>query len=267
MKRAASRILEGKVAFVTGAGSGIGEATARLLAAEGAKVGLLSRTAKEIRHVAEGIAAAGGEALPLTGDVSTAASLRRALRKLHDQWRRLDIVFANAGVNGTWAPLEDLTLRDWDETVGINLRGTFLTIKLALPYLSERGGSVIVTSSVNGTRMFSNTGASIYATTKAGQAALAKMLAVELARHHVRVNVICPGAIATEIRENTKSSPERQALAPRVEFPEGKIPLTGRRPGRPEQVAELALFLASPASDHISGAEIFIDGAQSLLQG
>lgn len=267
MKRKTSKILAGQVALVTGAGSGIGEASARLLAAEGARVGLLSRTAKEVSEVARSIEKSGGEALALTADVSNPASLQRAIKKLHDRWHRLDIVLANAGVNGTWASLEKLTLKDWDETVNINLRGTFLTLKLALPYLSQRGGSVIVTSSVNGTRMFSNVGASIYATTKAGQSALARMLAVELARHHIRVNVVCPGAIKTEISENTRASSDRKSLAPPVEFPEGKIPLTGRNPGTAEQVAQLVLFLASDASNHISGAEIFIDGAQSLLQG
>lgn len=267
MKTHASQTLFGKVALITGAGSGIGEAAARLFAREGAKVGLLSRTAAEVKRLAQSIGREGGEALPLVADVAGAGALRQAVKKLHAKWKRLDIVLANAGVNGTWAPLEKLTLRDWDETVNINLRGTFLTIKLALPYLSKRGGSVIVTSSVNGTRMFSNVGASIYATTKAGQSALARMLAVELARHRIRVNVVCPGAIDTEISENTKAAPGRQSLAPKVEFPEGKIPLTGRMPGHAAQVARLALFLASDASDHVSGAEIFIDGAQSLLQG
>jgi NAD(P)-dependent dehydrogenase (short-subunit alcohol dehydrogenase family) len=114
--------------------------------------------------------------------------------------------------------------------------------------------------------MFSNSGASAYATTKAAQVALAKMLAVELARHKIRVNVICPGRIDTEINENTEDiAPE--TLKPKVEFPEGNIPLTGKKAGTSEQVASLVLFLASDKSDHITGAEIFIDGAQSLLQG
>lgn len=266
MKSSRTKALAGQVALVTGAGSGIGAASARLLAVQGAKVGLLSRTAAEVKKVGGEIAQAGGEALPLTADIGDAPQMLAAVKKLQRKWGRIDVVFANAGVNGVWAPLEDLTIEDWDETMRINLRGTFLTIKTALPALSVRGGSVVVTSSVNGTRMFSNAGASAYATTKAAQVALAKMLAVELARHRIRVNVICPGRIDTEISENTEDrAPE--SLTPRVEFPEGSIPLTGQQAGSSEQVAELVLFLASDASSHITGAQIFIDGAQSLFQG
>ncbi len=258
--------LAGKVALITGAGSGIGAATARLFAAQGAKVGLLSRTAAEVRKLARQIAKDGGEALALTADVGHADEVFAAVRKLRRKWKRLDIVFANAGINGVWAPLEDLKIEEWDETMRINLRGTFVTIKAALPLLTERGGSIIVTASVNGTRMFSNAGASAYATTKAGQVALAKMLAVELARHRIRVNAVCPGRIETEINDNTRArAPE--SLAPIAEYPEGDIPLTGQRAGRATQVAELVLFLASDASDHITGDEIFIDGAQSLFRG
>lgn len=266
MKASRKISLAGKVALVTGAGSGIGAATARLLAEAGVKVGVLSRTAAEVRKVAKEIQRRGGEAMALTADVGGTVAMFGAVRKLQRKWKRLDIVFANAGVNGVWAPLEELTVDQWDETMRINLRGTFLTIKAALPLLSKRGGSVIVTSSVNGTRMFSNSGASAYATTKAAQVALAKMLAVELARHKIRVNAICPGRIDTEIDENTEDiAPE--TLKPKVEFPEGNIPLTGKEAGTSEQVARLVLFLASDDSDHVTGAEIFIDGAQSLLQG
>ena len=266
MKNTAAKSLADKVALITGAGSGIGAATALLLAREGAKVGLLSRTAREVKKLARKIEDEGGEALPLAADVGHAGQVVKAVASLRRKWKRLDIVVANAGVNGVWAPLEKLTVEEWDETLRINLRGTFLTIKTALPLLSARGGSVIVTSSVNGTRMFSNAGASAYATSKAGQVALAKMLAVELARHRIRVNAICPGRIDTEIDKNTDDRvPE--SLTPKVEFPEGPIPLTGHRAGTAEQVAQLVLFLATDASDHITGTEIFIDGAQSLFQG
>jgi NAD(P)-dependent dehydrogenase (short-subunit alcohol dehydrogenase family) len=114
--------------------------------------------------------------------------------------------------------------------------------------------------------MFSNTGATAYACSKAGQVAFARMVALELAPDGVRVNVVCPGAIETNIDENTERRELEEVKAP-VEFPEGKVPLTRGKPGSAEQVARLVLFLASDASSHISGTEVFIDGAQSLLQG
>lgn len=125
---------------------------------------------------------------------------------------------------------------------------------------------MIITSSVNGTRMFSNAGATAYAASKAGQVALGKLLALELAKDRVRVNVICPGAIETRIDENTEERDLVAAQEPAI-YPEGKIPLTDGRPGTPEQVAQLVLFLASDAASHITGTEIWIDGGQSLLQG
>jgi NAD(P)-dependent dehydrogenase (short-subunit alcohol dehydrogenase family) len=150
--------------------------------------------------------------------------------------------------------------------LNINLKGTFLTVKYAVPFLKRQGGSVIITSSVNGTRIFSNTGATAYSCSKAAQVAFAKMVALELAEHRVRVNVICPGAIDTNIDENTEKRDLESVKEP-VEFPEGEIPLTDGTPGTSEQVAQLVLFLAGDASSHISGTEIWIDGAQSLLQG
>jgi NAD(P)-dependent dehydrogenase (short-subunit alcohol dehydrogenase family) len=165
-----------------------------------------------------------------------------------------------------WAPIDELAPEEWDETLKINLKGTFLTVKYAAPALKKQGGSVIITSSVNGTRMFSNTGATAYACSKAAQVAFTKMVALELAKHKIRVNVICPGAIETSINENTDARHLERAREP-VEFPKGQIPLTRGEPGTAEQVAELVLFLASSASSHISGTEVWIDGTQSLLQG
>ncbi len=258
--------LAGRVALVTGAGSGIGKAAARLLASEGARVAGLGRSEDELKRTIEEIREAGGEAIPVLADIAEVKEVQAAIEEVIDEWGRLDIVFANAGINGVWAPIEELEPEEWDRTLDINLKGTFLTIKYAVPHLKKQGGSIIVTSSVNGTRMFSNTGATAYATSKAGQVALAKMLAVELGPDRVRVNVICPGAIETSIDENTEQRDLEHVRIP-VEFPEGEIPLTSGEPGTSEQVARLVLFLASDASDHITGTEIWIDGAQSLLQG
>lgn len=258
--------VSGKVALVTGAGSGIGRASAIMLARHGARVACLGRTPDELQRVVDEIAAAGGEAIALSADISRPDELGRAVEEAVGRWGRLDIVLANAGVNGVWAPIEQLEVEEWEQTIAVNLTGTFLTVKLAAPHLRRRGGSVIITASVNGTRMFSNSGASAYATTKAGQVAFAKMIALELAKDRVRVNVICPGAIDTSIDDNTERRDLEAAREP-VEFPAGEIPLTDGEPGSSEQVAQLVLFLASDASSHISGTEIFIDGAQSLLQG
>jgi NAD(P)-dependent dehydrogenase (short-subunit alcohol dehydrogenase family) len=259
-------MFEGQVALVTGAGSGIGRASALHLARHGARVGLLGRDEDELKDAANKIESQGGEALVLLADITDEDKLKRVYETLEQRFGRLDILFANAGVNGTWAPLDELSLEDWQQAIAINLTGTFLTVKYALPLLKRQGGSIVVTSSVNGTHMFSNTGASAYASSKAAQVAFTKMIALELAKYRIRVNVICPGAIESDIEENTERKDLERTQEP-VEFPEGKIPLTDGKPGKAEEVAELVGFLASSASSHITGTEIYIDGAQSPLQG
>jgi NAD(P)-dependent dehydrogenase (short-subunit alcohol dehydrogenase family) len=258
--------LNGKAAFVTGAGSGIGKAAAILFAQEGAKVCAVGRDENELRETVETIKQAGGTAIVAVADISVSDEMQRAVSAAVQAFGRLDVVFANAGINGVWAPLEELEPDEWDKTLRINLKGTFLTVKYAIPHLKKQGGSVIVTSSVNGTRIFSNTGATAYSCSKAGQVAFTKMAALELAKYRIRVNVICPGAIETNISENTEQRNIESVKEP-VEFPEGNIPLTDGKPGSAEQVAQLVLFLASDASSHISGTEMWIDGAESLLMG
>lgn len=255
-----------KVALVTGGSSGIGEATARLLARDGAKVALLAIDETELERVAEEISEAGGEAMIVVADISKPHQMERAIQKVVDRWERLDILFANAGINGVWAPLDELEPDEWRKTIDVNLTGTFLTLKYALPYLKRQGGSVIITSSINGTRVFSSAGATAYSCSKAGQVALAKMAALELAEHQIRVNAICPGRIATEIEESTERQGVERIAEP-VAYPEGAIPLTDGQAGRPEEVAQLVLFLASEAASHITGTTVWIDGAQSLLVG
>lgn len=259
-------MLHGRVALVTGGGSGIGAAAARTMARQGAAaVVLVGRTADELDEVVTEIESAGGNALAITADVSDEQSLVEAYRTTTTEYGRLDVVVANAGVNGRWAGIDELTADDFRSTLDINLTGTFLTVKHAVPHLRRQGGSVIIVSSVNGTRIFSNSGASTYSSSKAGQVALAKMLAVELGPDRIRVNVICPGAVETEIGDNTEADNEDAKI--RVDYPEGNIPLTGSESGSAQQVGDLITFLASDASSHVSGTEIWIDGAQSLLQG
>ena len=141
--------LEGRVALITGAGSGIGKAAALLLAREGAKIGALSREADEVEKVVQEIQAAGGEALPLVADISQPDDMQQAVKQLAGRWGRIDIVFANAGINGVWTPIEELQPEEWDRTLNINLKGTYLTVHYAIPHLRKAGGgSVIINSSV-----------------------------------------------------------------------------------------------------------------------
>jgi NAD(P)-dependent dehydrogenase (short-subunit alcohol dehydrogenase family) len=258
--------LEGKVALITGAGSGIGKAAALLLARQGAKIAALGRTDDELTETVQTIQQDHGEALPVVADISQPDQMQRAVQQTIDRWGRIDIVFANAGINGVWAPLEELEPDEWDKTIDVNLKGTFLTVKYAVPYLKKQGGSVIVTSSVNGTRIFSNTGATAYSCTKAAQVAFTKMVALELAPHKVRVNVICPGAIETNIDQNTEQR-DLDKVRFEAELEDQGMPLTGGQPGTAEEVAQLVLFLSSDASKHITGTEIWIDGGESLLRG
>ena len=258
--------LRDRVALVTGAGSGIGKAAAILLAKEGAKVGVLGRTESQLTETVQLIAAGGGEAVALRADVSQATEMQQAVETLAQRWQCIDIVFANAGINGVWAPIEEITPDEWDQTHAINMKGTFLTLKYTVPYLKLQGGSIIICSSINGTRIFSNAGLSAYTSSKAGQVALAKIAAFELAKFRIRVNAICPGWISTEIADNTFPR-NLDTIRRAVTYRDGPIPLTGANPGRPEQVADLVLFLASDSSSHITGTEMWINGAESLQVG
>ncbi len=163
--------LADKVALVTGAGSGIGRAAALLLAREGARVGALGRTGGQLQETVDAIRASGGEALALLADVSESEAMARAVDTLAGAWGRLDIVFANAGVNGVFAPIDQLTPEDWDQPLDINLKGTFLTIKHSVPLLRRQGGAVVINSSAHGSRTFSLSGMTAYACSKAGQVA------------------------------------------------------------------------------------------------
>lgn len=256
---------ERKTALVTGAGSGIGRATSLRLASGGAFVGLLGRTEDELWETLDEIRADGGEGLVLVADVSDAGQMAQAVERLVTAREGLNIVVANAGINGTWAPIDDLKPEEFDSTIAVNLRGTYLTLHHSVRHLKRSGGSIIVVSSINGTRTFTTPGATAYSATKAAQLAMVQQLALELGRHRIRINAVCPGAIDTEIDDNTQMRKKRQAVVP-VEFPEGDIPLTGGKPGTAEEVADVIAFLASDASRHVTGTPIWVDGGQSLLR-
>jgi NAD(P)-dependent dehydrogenase (short-subunit alcohol dehydrogenase family) len=255
--------LEGRVALITGAGSGIGKSTARLFSKAGAKVGLLGRDEAELKATQQRIE---GDTCLLLADVSRPDQMEAAVKQLVDQYGRLDVVIANAGINGVWAALESLSAEEWNDTIGINLTGAFLTMKYTVPYLRETKGNVIINASINGTRVFSNCGATAYACSKAAQVTLAKMAALELARDGIRVNVVCPGSIDTPIHGKTVQR-DLSTVSAGVEYPDGTVPLTHGEVGAPAEVAQLMLFLASSAAKHITGTEIWIDGGESLLMG
>ena len=254
-----------KVALVTGAGSGIGKATAVRLGAGGASVVVISRTMEEIGETRDDIIKAGGKAIAIDADIADEAEMTRVIDATIEQFKRLDIVVANAGINGMWAPIDDLTPDEWDQTMTVNLRGTYMTLHLAVPHLKQRGGSVIIVSSINGNRTFTSAGATAYAATKAAQVAMAQQLALELGKHRIRVNAVCPGAIDTEIDDNTDKRNTKRAEIP-VEWPEGDIPITGGEPGESLDVADVIAFLASDAARHVTGVPIYVDGGQSLLR-
>lgn len=252
-------MLDGKIALVTGGGGGIGNAAAIKLASEGATVAILGRTEAKLKEAVQAVEDAGaGKAIYVVADIQYAEQVERAINEAVEQLGALHIVFANAGINGKWAPIDEITPEDFQKVVNINLNGTFYTLKYAIPHIrAAGGGSIIVTSSVNGTRIFSNTGATPYASTKAAQVGMSKMLAQELAPDGIRVNVICPGPIDTGINAATEA--ENRKKEP--------VPLNDDNPGTPKQVADLVLFLASDMSDFITGTEMWIDGAQSLVMG
>ena len=256
----------GKVALVTGGGSGIGRGAAIDLGQRGAKVAVLARKQERIDEVCAEIEAAGSEALGISADVTSQEQLEDAVRQIDERWGRLDAVVANAGKNGVFAPLDDLTLDEWNDTIATNLTSTFLTTRASLPLLRRQGGAIVVVSSINGSRTFNYPGAVAYSTSKAGQVAFTKMVATELGQQGIRINVVCPGAVETNI--NTEGTFPRNLDAIRwpVNFPKGTHPLTGG-PAKPAQIGRLISFLLSEDADHITGTEMWFDGGATLVTG
>src|SRR5437868_4423448 len=258
--------LTDKVALVTGGGSGIGEGACLALAEAGAEVAVVDLDEKSSRAVAERIRDHGGRALAAVADVGEEQQISAVIARTVEMFGGLDVVFANAGINGMQCPIEEMTLDEWYATINTNLTGTFLTVKHSIPHLrAAGGGSIIITSSINGSRLFGLPGYACYSTSKAGQVAFTKMAAIELARWGIRVNVILPGGVRTNIGERT----HRRNLEPityGIGLPASFPPLYGR-PASPDEIAKLLVFLASDDSSYVTGAEIVIDAATSLLRG
>ncbi|MCD7036193.1 SDR family oxidoreductase [Metabacillus sp. GX 13764] len=257
---------KGKVAIVTGGGSGIGKASALLFAKEGMKVWIFDLDEENASKTKAEIEQAGGKAMVTKVDMADEQAVEKNIKEVGSKWGKIDVVFSNAGINGVFSAIEELDPDDWDKTITTNLKGTFLAVKHSIPFLKKNGGSIIITSSINGNRTFSNIGMSAYATSKAGQTAFMKMAALELAQFKIRVNAICPGFIETNIESNTERDESLDEVEIKVEYPEGgDLPLEDG-PGTPEQVANLVYFLASDESSHVTGTEIYVDGAESLLR-
>ncbi len=246
--------LAGKVALVTGGGTGIGRACALLFAREGARVVVAGRRAELLAAVAAEIASAAGEALAVPCDVTRAPQVEQAIRAAVARFARLDIVVNNAG-ELLVATAEETSEADWDRLIGVNLKSTFLVSRAALPELRKAGkGSIINIGSVLGLVGMKKRAA--YAAAKGGVTLLTKAMALDHAGEGIRVNCICPGLVETDLlRGLLRRAPDPEAFRrARIE----QIPLG--RTGQPEDVAQLALFLASEDSSWLTGAALPLDG-------
>jgi glucose 1-dehydrogenase len=252
--------LEGKVALITGAGSGIGAATARLLAADGASVALAGIPADALQRVAEGIGSSGGSAVALPTDVSDSAQVQAAVRETVSRLGRLDIVVASAGVQMHREDRDLHTLDEavWDRTHAVNYRGVMLTCKHALAQMVEQGdgGSIVIVSSITA---LTGTSANVsYMSGKTGLLGLNRYIAVHYAKHGIRCNAVLPGAL-----ERTPDHERHPDAAGREKALKQKIPLG--RLGTPEDIAPMVAFLCSPDASYATGGEFVIDGGVTVI--
>lgn len=249
-------VLRERSTLVTGAGSGLGRATAEAFARAGAAVACVDRDGAAADVVARAIVAAGGTAVGLTADVTDEDQVAAAARDAREAHGAVDVLFANAGVPGE-GPAHSLDLAAWNHVIGVNLTGAFLSVRAVLPQMRELGrGSIILQASLAGLRGIPNLPA--YAAAKGGVVALARQLAVEYAPEGIRANAIAPGTILTplvaEAYRTRHGDAAEEALAERVT----SIPLG--RMGDPDDIASYAVFLASDASRWLTGTVQSIDG-------
>jgi NAD(P)-dependent dehydrogenase (short-subunit alcohol dehydrogenase family) len=248
--------LQNKIAIITGASSGIGLATARLFSAEGAKVVICARGKAELDKVAAKINEAGGKAVAVAGDVRDEAVARKLVDTARDNFGGLDIAFNNAGATGEMAPVPDISVAGWRETIDANLTSAFLGAKYQIPAMLERGGgSLIFTSTFVGhTVGFPSLGA--YAASKAGLIGLMQVIAAEFGPKRIRANALLPGGTDTPMGRSVVNTPEMRS------FVEGLHAL--KRLAEPEEIAQSALFLASDASSFMTGSALIVDGGISI---
>lgn len=241
----------GKVALITGSASGIGEATAKRFAEEGAKVVVVDLNEEGMRRVVSEIQAAGGHASACAADVAEPADAEAMVQHAVDTFGRLDILHNNA-TSGTLGLIADMSVEAWERTVAVNLTAPFLATKFAVPVMmDQRGGVIINTSSAAG--VMAEYGLSAYGAAKAGVISLTRSTAIEYARHNIRANCVCPGGVATPPTLALMAAVD--GLRARVEkaHPVGRL-------GTAEEIANVVLFLASDESSFITGTAIMVDG-------
>lgn len=246
--------LTGKVAVVTGGNSGIGLATAKRFREEGAKVAISGRDQKTLD---EAVRAIGGEVIAVRADVAKLGDLDRLYKAVAEKFGKIDVLFANAGI-AKFAPVTDSTEALFDETFDINVKGVYFTIQKALPLLND-GASIIINSSVASESGLS--GGSIYSATKAAVRSFARTLTAELVGRGIRINVVSPGPIQTPILGRNGLSQE--AIDDVARYLVSKVPMN--RFGKPEEVADTVLFLASPESSYVTGVDINVDGGMGQV--
>ena len=243
----------GKIAFVTGAASGIGRATAAAFAAEGARVAILDRTEDALRQTAEAIRAAGGEVLTIACDVSKPDEVEAAIGRVVETFGRIDIAFNNAGVENKAAPVAEIALQEWDRILDINLRGTFVCMKHELAQMVRQGSGVVVNTS-SGAGIRGVAGGAAYAASKHAIIGLTKSAALDYAKSGIRVNAILPGNIETPMMDRFTGGDIQKAID--LE-PVGRL-------GKPEEIADAVLWMSADLGAFVTGAAISVDGGWSL---
>jgi len=247
--------LKGKAILVTGAGSGIGRACAELFAGEGGRVVVADINGPAAEAVAAGIRASGAEAVAVAGDVSVAADALRMVRATVESFGRIDVLHSNAGIPSIVASIELLAEDDWDRLIDVNLKGTYLLARAAVPLMKVQGGGVII---VTGSEMgfLADPQAPAYNASKGGLHMLMKSMAVNLIRHNIRVNAVCPGITNTPLLQReieTSPDPARTRTEYDAWAPIGRM-------AAPREIAEAALFLASDAASFVVGTTLVVDG-------
>lgn len=248
----------GKVVLVTGGGGALGRASVLRFVQEGAQVVIADIDRNAARAVAEEI---GSNAVAIAADVTITEDCEAMVQAAQDTFDRLDVVFANAGIGGEKVEFVDMPIDEWDRVMAVNLRGMVLTCKAAIPALiAADGGSIVLMGSSTG-GWDTILGSGPYMTSKEAVKAMARNLALELARYRIRVNVVCPGIIQTQLsfRQAADDPSAWEAFFSRFA---DRIPL--RQVGQPEDVAATVAFLASDDARHITGASLLIDGGQTL---